>query len=115
MGFVNDLFALLQIKEIRIFLWVLVLGSLAYVLLNYAQPLLDIFRSKKTKNYDDDLKAFRAQRRESGEKNFEIYLEPVQWSEKPLFAAAIKQVFLERSGYVLVVVALLYFVAKGLI
>ena len=115
MGFVDDLLALLQIKEIRIFLWVLVLGSLAYVLLNYAQPLLDIFRSKKTKNYDDDLKAFRAQRRESGEKNFEIYLEPVQWSEKPLFAAAIKQVFLERTGYALVVIVLVYFVMKGLI
>lgn len=118
----NDLSGLWDIKEIRLFVIVVLLGVLLYFLLINIRSIADRVRNKSSSSYRRtkqglEDRAFMMKKKDKSakkEKNFEIYREYVEWTEKPLWVWRVKQIIAERGLYVVIILVLLYFIIRAL-
>lgn len=114
--FFEDIVSLWSLKEIRIFVWVLIVGTILYFVLHHLHYAYQNLRKRMKGGYEATKqqiqnRAFMMKKESSQgirkEKNFEIYREHALWVEKPLWVWKIRQVLFERSIYGIVILLLL--------
>src|SRR3989344_6183559 len=101
-----------SIKEIKIFFLVAVVGSILYFSIVHAKTifswLIGIIKSEKKKQADP-ARFYKP----DPDKNFQIYREYVQWTEKPLLAFKIRRIIVERAIYTVLILLLIALILKG--
>ena len=105
-----------EITELKVFIVIVIVGILLYFILVYLKPflkwLITLMHTKKTEHPYMPKDIFKTPHKEH---NIEIYREDVEWSEKPVFAVAVQQKFLERCGYGIVIIVLVVLIARNFV
>ena len=111
--FFGDLAGVWEIEEIRIFVWVVIIGAILYFLLIHLRTIIKFLSGKRKHDFytpKEDTEShglLSPNSTEHKDRNFEVYSEHVMWSEKPILIFKIRQILMERSLYGVAILALI--------